>query len=70
VIPINTTVRVPLRGPLGTYNVTLPIRARVPLRTSLPLHVRHTFQLRTRTREEIAIPIQIRLGELLEGMGR
>lgn len=65
VIPVNTTVRVPLRGPLGTYNVTLPIRARVPLRTSVPLQVRHTFQLRTRTREEIAIPIEVKLGEVL-----
>ena len=67
-IPINTTVRVPLRGPLGVYNVNLPIRANVPVRTTLPLRIRHTFNLRTRTSQEIAIPIEIRVGELLEGM--
>lgn len=68
-IPVNTTVRVPLRGPLGTYNVNLPIRANVPVRTVLPLQIRHTFQLRTRTSEEIAIPIEIRLGDLLQSRG-
>jgi len=66
VIPINTTVRVPLRGPLGVYNVHLPIRASVPVRTTLPLRIRHTFELNTRTSQEIAIPIEIRVGELLE----
>lgn len=68
VIPINTTVRVPLRGPLGVYNVDLPIRTNVPLRTTLPLRIRHTFDLSTRTSSEIAIPIEIRLGEVLDGL--
>ncbi len=70
VIPINTTVQVPLRGPLGVYNVNLPIRADVPVRTSLPLRIRHTFHLRTRTSREIAIPVEIRAGEILEAVGR
>lgn len=70
VLPLNTTVRVPLRGPFGTYDVSLPIRADVPLRTTLPLQVRHTFRLRTRTPEPIEIPVEIHLGDLVEGMRR
>lgn len=70
VIPINTTVRVPLRGPLGVYNVDLPIRTNVPVRTVLPLQIRHTFDLNTRTTREIEIPIELRLRELLPGVER
>ena len=66
VIPLNTTVRVPIRGPLGTAYVNVPIRANVPLRTRLPLHIRHTFQLRTRTSQEIRVPVELRLDELLK----
>jgi hypothetical protein len=65
VLPINTTVRVPIRGPLGVANVNLPIRANVPLRTRLPLNIRHTFKLRTRTTEPIRVPIQLRLDQLI-----
>lgn len=66
VIPINTTVRIPLDTPLGRRSVNVPVRAALPLRTSLPLHVRHTFRLRTRTTREIEVPIRIRLGDLLD----
>lgn len=66
VIPLNTTVRVPIRGPLGTANVNVPIRTNIPLRTRLPLRIRHTFQLRTRTTQPISIPIRIRLEDLLK----
>lgn len=74
VIPIRTTVRVPIRTPVGTYGASVPIRANVPLRGVLPLHVRHTFELRTRTSQELAIPLEIRLRdlqleELLESAG-
>lgn len=66
VIPINTTVRVPFDTPVGRRAVTIPIRADIPVRTRLPLDVRHTFQLRTRTTSEIQVPIQIRLRDLLD----
>lgn len=66
VIPINTTVRVPFDTPLGRRSVTLPIRTDVPLRTTLPLDIRHTFRLRTQTARDIDIPVEIRLGDLLD----
>lgn len=66
VLPINTTVRVPIDTPFGRRAVTIPIRASVPLRSTLPLHVRHTFRLRTRTSRDIDIPIRIRVGDLLD----
>lgn len=65
VIPLNTTVRVPIRGPLGVAHVNVPIRSNIPLRTRLPLHIRHTFRLRTQTSQPISIPIRIRLEDLL-----
>lgn len=66
VIPINTTVRVPFDTPVGRRAVALPIRADIPVRTRLPLDVRHTFRLRTRTTSEIRVPVQIRLSDLLD----
>lgn len=65
VFPIDTRVRVPIRGPLGTAYVNVPIRASVPIRTQVPLEVNHTFQLRTRTTRPIEIPLQIRPSDLL-----
>jgi hypothetical protein len=65
VIPVNTRVRVPFDTPLGRRSISVPLRANVPLRTRLPLQLRHTFELRTRTTQEIAIPLEIRLDELL-----
>lgn len=61
VIPINTSVRVPFDTPLGNYSVNVPIRANVPVRTALPLQVRHTFRLRTRTTREIGVPVELRV---------
>jgi hypothetical protein len=65
VVPLNTTVRVPIRGPLGVARVAVPIRANIPVRTTLPLHIRHTFRLRTQTSQPIAIPIRLRVEDLL-----
>ena len=66
VIPVRTRVRIPFETPLGTRSVVVPLRADIPLRTRLPLDIRHTFRLRTQTTQEIAIPIQIRLGDVLK----
>ena len=65
VIPLNTTVRVPIRGPLGVARVAVPIRADIPVRTRLPLHIQHTFRLRTQTTQPIAIPIRLRVSDLI-----
>lgn len=63
-LPIDTRVRVPIRGPLGTYNASIPIQTTIPIRTQLPLHVRHTFRLRTRTEDELVIPLEVRVRDL------
>jgi hypothetical protein len=60
VLPINTHVVVPLRSPLGNYDVPIPIRADVPLRADLPIDFRHTVRIRTRTTGEIVLPLEIR----------
>jgi hypothetical protein len=59
VIPLNTTVRVPIHGPLGVANVKVPIRATVPLHTTLPLRIHHTFHLRTKTTQPIVVPLRL-----------
>lgn len=65
VLPLRTTVRVPIRGPLGTAYVNVPIRSEVPIRSAIPLEVHHTFRLRTRTTQPIEIPLRFSLKELL-----
>ena len=59
-IPINTTVRVPLRSPLGDYTVPVPIRANLPVRATIPVRLQHTFRLRTATASEIVVPLEFR----------
>lgn len=62
--PINTTIGVPLRGPLGTYTVRLPIRTNIPVKTDMPVHLRDTFRIRTQTQTEYVIPLEIRVRDL------
>ncbi len=64
VIPIRTEAELPIRSPLGNYTVSVPVRADIPVRTRLPLQIRHTFQLRTRTTDEIVFPLEIRIRDL------
>lgn len=63
-LPIDTQVRVPFRSPFGTHQVTIPINTVVPIRTVVPLHVRHTFRLRTQTRDELVVPLEVRVRDL------
>jgi hypothetical protein len=63
-LPINTSVRVPLRSPLGNHTVNLPVRANVPIRTDMPFRLRDTFRVRTQTQTEYVIPLEIRLRDL------
>lgn len=62
-IPVSTRAQLPIRSPLGNYQVSVPVRADVPLRGVLPFRIRHTFRLRTRTSEEISLPVVIKLGD-------
>lgn len=63
-LPIDTQIRVPLRSPLGSYTVRVPIKANLPIRTEIPLHVRHTFRLRTSTQTPLVVPLDIRVRDL------
>lgn len=58
-IPIRTRITVPLRSPLGNYDIPVPIRANVPLRGSFPIHFRDTFRLRATTPADIVVPIEM-----------
>lgn len=63
-LPIDTRVNVPVRTPFGTTGVTIPIRTVVPIRTDVPLHVRHTFRLRTQTQDPLVVPLELRVRDL------
>lgn len=63
-LPIDTDVRVPLRGPFGTYNVTVPIHTVLPIHTVIPVHVQDVFRLRTQTRDELVVPLEVRVRDL------
>lgn len=63
-LPINTTVRLPINTPFGNRTVDVPVRANIPLRTDLPLHLRDTFRLRTETRAEVVVPLEVPLRDL------
>ena len=68
VIPLNTTIEVPIRGPLGVARVPIPVRADIPVQSRLPLHIQHTFRIRTSTGDSIVIPLQFRVEDLLTGL--
>lgn len=59
ILPIRTRVTVPIRSPIGDYDIPVPIRANVPLRATIPLRLQHTFEVRTNTSAEIIIPIEL-----------
>lgn len=65
-LPIDTRVRVPFRSPLGggSYQITVPIKTSIPIRQDVPLHLRDTFRLRTSTKAEIVVPLEIRVRDL------
>lgn len=63
-LPINTTFTLPVNTPFGNRNVRVPVRADIPIRTSLPVHLRDTFRLRTQTEAEIVVPLEIPIRDL------
>jgi len=63
-IPINTTVNLPISTPFGSRNVAVPVRANLPLRTNVPVHLRDTFRLRTQTQAELVVPLEIPIRDL------
>lgn len=63
-LPIDTQIRVPVRGPLGTANVRVPVKTTIPIRQDIPVQVRDTFRLRTATRTEYVVPLELRVRDL------
>lgn len=63
-LPINTDVRVPFNTPFGNRTITIPVRANVPLRQDIPVHLVDTFHLRTQTNAAYTVPLEIKLKDL------
>ncbi len=63
-LPIHTTVRVPVSTPFGNRSVAIPVNTTIPIRQDVPVRLVDTFHLRTRTRTEYVIPLEIRLKDL------
>ncbi|HEX6911287.1 MAG TPA: hypothetical protein VF142_12865 [Longimicrobium sp.] len=63
-LPINTTINLPVSTPFGTRNVRVPVRTKIPLRSTVPIHLRDTFRLRTQTQAEIVVPLEIPVRDL------
>ena len=63
-LPINTTVNLPLNTPFGRRTVTVPVRTNIPIRQDVPFHVVDTFRLRTQTRTEYVVPLEVRVRDL------
>lgn len=63
-IPVNTVIQLPINTPFGNRTVDVPVRTNIPIRTNLPVHLRDTFRLRTETRAELVVPLEIPLRDL------
>lgn len=69
-LPIDTRVTLPIRSPLGRYDVSVPLKTQLPIRLDLPVRIQDTFRLRTATRAEMRIPVETRLRDLPWGAVR
>jgi hypothetical protein len=63
-LPIDTNLRLPVRSPLGTYTVNVPVKANIPIRQDVPVHIIDTLRLRTATKTEYVVPLELRLRDL------
>lgn len=63
-LPINTDVKLPINTPFGRRTVTVPVRTNIPIRQDVPFHVVDTFRLRTQTRTEYVVPLEVRVRDL------
>jgi len=63
-LPINTTVNLPINTPFGSRTVSVPVRANIPIRQTVPFHLRDTFRLRTQTQAEMVVPLEIPVRDL------
>jgi hypothetical protein len=69
-LPIDARLMLPISTPVGRWTVPVPIKTDVPVHLDLPVHLKDTFRLRTATRTEMAIPLEVRLRDLPIGAVR
>jgi hypothetical protein len=63
-IPINTTVIVPIdAGPLGTFDIDIPIRAAIPVNLEVAVPIKETIEIDTTIPVDLEIPIEIAISE-------
>jgi hypothetical protein len=69
-LPIDTRLILPIRTPVGRWNVPVPIRTDLPVHLDLPVRLHDTFRLRTATQTELKIPLEVRVRDLPLGAVR
>ncbi len=63
-IPLNTNVIVPIDlGPLGTYDIDIPIRAAIPINLEVAVPIKETIEIDTTVPLELTVPIEISVSE-------
>jgi hypothetical protein len=63
-IPLNTNVIVPIDlGPLGTYDIDIPIRAAIPINLEVAVPIEETIEIDTTVPLELTVPIEISVSE-------
>jgi hypothetical protein len=63
-IPINTTVIVPIdAGPLGTFDIDIPIRAAIPVNLEVAVPIEETIEIDTTVPLDLEVPIEIAISE-------
>ena len=63
-IPLNTTVIVPIdAGPLGTFDIDIPIRAAIPINLEIAVPIEEEIEIDTSVPLELTVPIEISVSE-------
>ena len=63
-IAINTSVQVPVNaGPLGSFNVTIPISTVIPIELDVPVEIDRTINVRAAVPIEVDVPVSIAIEE-------
>ena len=63
-IPLNTNIIVPIDlGPLGSYDIDVPIRAAIPINLEIAVPIEETIEIDTVVPLELTMPIEIAVSE-------
>ena len=68
-VAINTTVNVPLKTPLGTFPVDIPINTRVPINLTVDVPIKQTVPISATVPVKMDVPIVINLASTPFGAG-